>query len=359
MLLHRSRRCWTSTSPHFATRTIPNSRLLSSAPVLYSESGSRKQYTPQDVQLPPYQGHCVDVSIIDGGITHMLSQMLVHPAPKQQKYLRLADYSFLIESSHRRQKALFDLGFMANVTERMPPVLKTAFTNTANPIMKIESIHDVPTLLQTHHIPLSTINTIIWSHSHLDHTGDPSVFPPSTSLTVGPGFTTSCLPGYPTNPDSIILDSALANRDLNEISFAAPTATSTTTIGGFRAVDFFHDGSFWLLECPGHTGHHLGALARTTEDSFLLRDKSGGSFYGLAPLLQEDLVQAEETLEKLRAFDARDDVLVVLAHDASLLDVVDVFPRKANGWRRKGWGEKGRWGFLREMEREVEGGGDW
>ncbi|KAG8630139.1 hypothetical protein KVT40_001758 [Elsinoe batatas] len=356
MLLHRSGRCWTSTRPRIATRTILNSRLLSSTPVMRSESGSKKQYAPQDVHFPQYQGHCVDVSIIDGGITHMLSQMLVHPAPKQQKYLRLADYSFLIESRHRRQKALFDLGFMANVMERMPPVLKPAFANIADPIMKIESIHDVPTVLQTHRIPLSTINTIIWSHSHLDHTGDPSVFPPSTSLTVGPGFTTSCLPGYPTNPNSIILDSALANRELHEVSFTAPA--TPMTIGGFRAVDFFHDSSFWLLECPGHTGHHLGALARTTADSFLLRDKPGVSFYDLAPLLQEDLAQAEETLEKMRAFDARDDVLVVLAHDASLLDVVDVFPKMANGWREKGWGVKGRWGFLREMEREVDAGGD-
>ncbi len=43
-------------------------------------------------------------------------------------------------------------------------------------------------------------------------------------------------------------------------------------IGDFRAVDFFGDGSFYLLDTPGHAVGHLAGLARTTSnpDTFIL-----------------------------------------------------------------------------------------
>lgn len=77
--------------------------------------------------------------------------------------------------------------------------------------------------------------------------------------------------------------------------------------------------------------------------------KSDKAIYKLVPFLQEDANMAQETLEKLKAFDGRDDVMVVLAHDASFLDVLDFFPRSINDWMAKGWNEQARWLFLREI----------
>lgn len=34
----------------------------------------------------------------------------------------------------------------------------------------------------------------------MDHSGDPSTFPGSTALVVGPGFKEALLPGYPSDP---------------------------------------------------------------------------------------------------------------------------------------------------------------
>lgn len=45
------------------------------------------------------------------------------------------------------------------------------------------------------------------SHWHWDHIGDPSSFPPKTSLVVGPGFKKTMLPGYPANEASPIRES--------------------------------------------------------------------------------------------------------------------------------------------------------
>ena len=53
-----------------------------------------------------------------------------------------------------------------------------------------------------------------------------------------------------------------------------------------------------------------------------------------------------ETIAKVQALDAREDVLVVMAHDQSLMDVVRFWPERANGWLREGWKGRGLWGFL-------------
>jgi hypothetical protein len=57
-----------------------------------------------------------------------------------------------------------------------------------------------------------------------------------------------------------------------------------------------------------------------------------------------------ESVSKMTEFDARDDVFIVIAHDASILDVVDVFPKRANAWKEKGWKEESQWRFLADYK---------
>lgn len=88
------------------------------------------------------------------------------------------------------------------------------------------------------------IGSIVWSHYHWDHIGNVALFPPSTSLYVGPGFKTEprLLPGFPDDPYSLVPADAFVGRDVVEPDFA-----DGLKIGGFRAHDFFGDGSFYLL----------------------------------------------------------------------------------------------------------------
>lgn len=173
-------------------------------------------------------------------------------------------------------------------------------------------------------------------------------------------------------------------------------------IGGMRAIDYFRDGSFYLLDAPGHAVGHLNALVHTTvkPDTFMLLGGDvalhgsqlrpsrylslpetialdsgftcpGHLFTALhshacatEPLMHinpdkssmtYDIDKANATLRKVMEFDADERVFVVIAHDYTLLDVVDFLPKEANGWKVKGWKEKGRWTFLRDFGGAIEG----
>lgn len=54
-------------------------------------------------------------------------------------------------------------------------------------------------------------------------------------------------------------------REVNELSFSQ----FNLEFGDLKALDYFDDGSFYLLSAPGHAIGHLNALARTTENTFI------------------------------------------------------------------------------------------
>ena len=175
---------------------------------------------------------------------------------------------------------------------------------------------------------------------------------------------------------------------------------STMEIGNLRAIDFFGDDSLYFLDAPGHAVGHINALARTSRDTFIFM--GADSFHhpaalrpsdrvplpasitvpGLMPspcpgeLFENvhpcsnpsrtpfvkvgekspaiDLAAARSTLHKIETFDADDNVFVIAAHDWSLKDVIELYPRRANDWKTKGWKEAGRWRFLADFQKAID-----
>ncbi|EKG09720.1 hypothetical protein MPH_13242 [Macrophomina phaseolina MS6] len=253
----------------------------------------------------------------------------------------------------------------------------------------VQTQKDAIDVLEEHGIDAAEIKSVIWSHWHCDHVGDTTRLPISTELVIGAGFLQTMTPGYPTNPSSLFLESDYKRgREVREIDFS--THPNSLKIGAFSAVDFFGDGSFYLLSTPGHAIGHMCGLARTTPNSFILTggDASHHSgelrpspflplpdsvepspyssppfqlgtfcpgaliqemahplrsrtkpFYELAPtgMPTFELETAQKTVEELGEFDGDDNVSVVIAHDAKLKEVVDFFPKPANAWMEKGW----------------------
>lgn len=187
-------------------------------------------------------------------------------------------------------------------------------------------------------------------------------------------------------------------RKVREIEF-----NKDNRIGQYPSYDLFGDGSFYILDVPGHAIGHISVLARTTPDTFVFMGGDvchfGGSYRptAYAPLpatippgvtLDErfsspcpcsiftachrdpdnartspfyqvtqnpkgwyiDPVVAQQSVFRLEEFDADDDVFVCVAHDGGLIPVVEWFPDGTlNDWKAKGWKEKSKWGFLNEL----------
>ncbi|PGG99237.1 hypothetical protein AJ79_08629 [Helicocarpus griseus UAMH5409] len=200
-----------------------------------------------------------------------------------------------------------------------------------------------------------------------------------------------------------------SGRSLRQIAFTTP---DTLQIGPFRAHDFFADGSFYLLDVPGHAVGHMCGLARTTPTSFVLLGADACHFPGsLRPSIYHPLpdtipgldrtlpspcpcelfmdchpaateeekrtrpyysvstepgsvyvdpAAANESVRGLMELDGSEDVLVCLAHDPGLFEVLPLLndnPKAEIGdWKGKGLKEVTRWMFLNELPRGGKAG---
>ncbi|KAI8711295.1 Lactamase-B domain-containing protein [Fusarium sp. LHS14.1] len=176
----------------------------------------------------------------------------------------------------------------------------------------------------------------------------------------------------------------LRNKTLEELDFNAGT---TVDIGPFKGVDFFGDGSFYIVNAPGHTLGHIYALTRTTTspDTFLfmradswhhnaedrpscfrriprtLHLEPSVALNPIAGLIFKnhlqfadyvyDVAEAKVTITKLQHLDSFDNVFVVLAHDDAICPIVPLFPTTMNDWKSQGWHDKCRWAFLKDFRR--------
>lgn len=315
------------------------------------------------------------------------------PNIKGHTHLSIPAFSFLIEHPSKKL-ILFDLGVRKDHENYSPRILSRLKEGG----WKIAVKQGVREQLEAHGVDGKDIDAIIWSHWHWDHVGDASTFDKHTALVVGPGFKDAFTPGYPTTKDCPILESDYEGRELKEIAF-----DQGLKIGRFRAFDYFGDGSFYLLDSPGHAIGHLCGLARvtTSPSTFVLMGgdschhggefrpsayrqipssifpnpldnksktpcpgslfddlyRDGDSkkpFYAVAEDMAHNHAEAEETIDKVIEADGHDEVFVVMAHDHSLLSVVDFFPKYATDFKSKGWAEEGRWLFLKDFAEAVK-----
>ncbi|KAJ9606672.1 hypothetical protein H2200_008680 [Cladophialophora chaetospira] len=302
----------------------------------------------ENFEVPP--GEVASVRIIDSttSISRVPTSYLMEPAmPGFDTMNNLPTWVFLVESPSG-QKAVFDLGVRPDWENMAPDVVYKLHKGG----WEIRAEKNVVEILREHKIDPEEINSVIWR-----------------------------------------------GRSLREIDFKS---ASDLQIGSFSAFDFFGDGSFYLLDTPGHAVGHLAGLARTTKnpDSFILmggdlchhggeirpsrfmpipqeifphpfeikssspcpgaifeslkgRQNCGetGSFF--YPTIGLDIPEAISTIRKTQVADCRDDIFFVYAHDKSLRGVVDFFPKSANEWKQKGWAKALKWSFLEDFKSSV------
>lgn len=304
-------------------------------------------------------------------------------------------FSFLIEHPSKKP-ILFDLGIRKD-WQALPSYPK--FVEMG---WEINVEKDVATILKDNGVDVDggAIPSIVWSHHHWDHVGDASTFPQSTELIVGRGFKEAHMPGYPKRQNSTLLETDFEGRYVREVDFEKDG--KGLKIGRFNAFDYFGDGSFYLLDTPGHSIGHMCGLARTTPDTFvfmggdashhggefrptqylplpkelkpsplkrrkpvcpghLLQDihphnAADKPFYYVTKSFAHDKEVADWTIDGLGEFDAHENVLLLTAHDDAVVDPpqIQFYPKTLNEWHAQDIGKKVKWLFLGDFEDAVE-----
>ncbi|KAF1849263.1 Metallo-hydrolase/oxidoreductase [Cucurbitaria berberidis CBS 394.84] len=334
------------------------------------------------------------------------SKGFIQPTLRGFEILNLTSITFLVEHPQLHKKVLFDCGARKDF-ENFSPRIKERLNLNVKGLRIEKDVHDI---VQEAGVPLDELDAMIWSHWHWDHHGAPEKYPQHVEVVVGQGFKENFMPGYPTLPNAIFLDANFEGRAVREINFS-----DEFKIGNFRAHDYFGDGSFYLLDTPGHAIGHMCGLARTTPATFVFLGGDichfGGSFrpsskialpnqvpnehldshlphpcpcsmftevhpagssspasqtspfFEVTSFAQSAYLNREEaarSIRELQRFDEHPDILVCIAHDPTLIKVLPFLnnqPEKdLKDWKERGLKQKAQWGWLNELPRNGKPG---
>ncbi|KAF7323960.1 Metallo-beta-lactamase superfamily protein [Mycena kentingensis (nom. inval.)] len=304
------------------------------------------------------------------------------PILPSHEHVSMPILAFLVEHKATGNRIMFDLGIRSDIENANP--------HTAVLMQKLISRPDKDVIDQMEAIGVEreSIKTVIWSHTHFDHIGDMTKLPASTNIVIHRDME---LETWDKKPSSILLPSDIAGHNITRIDFTA----SPLKLGSFDAFDYFGDGSFYLLDVPGHQLGHMGALARVTPTTFLFLGGDAAHHPGLlrptaqlhanypfpasaSPSISEDhfgsgdftarttpLLTTADTGGKfhadaaatqrsvlgITAFDGNPDVWTLCTHDDSLRPFFEDegYPVQLDKWKAQGWKEKTMWAFLDEQ----------
>ncbi|KAG9188147.1 hypothetical protein G6011_02070 [Alternaria panax] len=242
----------------------------------------------------PHTGACVELALLDGGsFVGDLSRM--HAG--ESGTFRMYNWAFYI--SHQGRHFLWDLG-LDEVREPRAKGIIRVFSN----------------------------------HAHWDHSRPISHVFPNAKAYFGPGTRAACQPGHMKDPslqwDGRFFDPEHSTEKWDELQ------GEWKSFGPFeRALDYFGDGSFWILDAPGHMPGNVAAAARLQDGEWVMlgsdcchsRDLLDGmreiaEFQGpgaVSMSLHTDLASAKDTIAKIRLLETNFGVHTALAHDASWL----------------------------------------
>ncbi|KAL2205512.1 Metallo-hydrolase/oxidoreductase [Sarocladium strictum] len=285
-------------------------------------------------KLPGHDGPGVKLHLLDGGSFSTGNLKLLHKNAPSEPF-RMYDWCFLIHHKPSDRYVMWDLGCSDDYSVYTPWVNKCMlpYANIVGPLRPLQE--------QLEHlgVRVSQIDSVLFSHAHWDHCRPISKEFPKAKAYFGPGTKYFCSPGH--------LESGQPSEEIEWDGkwFGSPqhvTETWSELEGSWvpwgpfeRTLDFFGDGSLWILEAPGHMPGNLAAavklqgtnewvllgsdcchsmaLLRGTEEIATYTDGNGEA----VAYLQRDLPAARKTIDKIRKLEADYGVHIALAHDAT------------------------------------------
>ena len=291
----------------------------------------------------------VSVHALNAGHLTIPERFFIVPADPEAK-TTVPSLSFLVQHKDQAGKLtriVFDLGMRRDLG-LYPKVLQDHLANRK----PVDTEPDVVATLAEGGLGVSDIDYVIFSHVHYDHVGLPKDFTdPKTRFIIGPGAH-DLLSGKTQHDlgSHMVFESDLlpAERTI-ELPFPDSTNSGSSEyswapLDSFpHAIDFFKDGSVYIVNAPGHLPGHINLFCRISEkptrficlagdachDVRLLRGERDIATWtddtGKYCCIHVDIPSTKETLARLRAAlndgiklegnAERAQVEVVLAHD--------------------------------------------
>ncbi|KAK7050823.1 hypothetical protein VNI00_004934 [Paramarasmius palmivorus] len=250
----------------------------------------------------PNQPYCT-ISALQAGIIEFKLDMLLDNAQPGSK-LDAPSLSFLVQHSTNDKKMLVDLGLRQDYENYTPiDALTCKNWNVRVPQDVVDSLHKGGS-----------------EPSQID-----------TTFLVGADAQTLFQPGYPADPNSAFASDLFPG---DRTIFLDAQSKEWRKVGPFeRTLDFYGDGSLFIVDAPGHLPGHINVLVRTSPDggwvllagdsahhwnvitgeSHVAHDVPGSPFPGGCPNVDSEA--AEVHLSCIRKFLEEEGTKVIIAHD--------------------------------------------
>ncbi|KAK1226483.1 hypothetical protein PQX77_010567 [Marasmius sp. AFHP31] len=268
----------------------------------------------------PTQAYC-DVSALEAGIIHLPTERFIHDG-KPGEVVVAPSLSFLLRHAKTGHKFIFDLGLRKD-WENYPP----SIVRYVEQVFRLDIPQDVCESLKRGGLSPDDVDVVCLSHLHFDHIGDTRPFQGRSTFLVGGPAKRLVTPGYPADPDSGFAGDLLPAGRTEFLDME-----NWKPLGPFpRALDYYGDGSLYIVDAAGHLPGHINVVARTSSDGGWLL-LAGDSAHHWRLITGEsqiadnisgyigrcahvDKKAAEEHINRLRAFMQLPRTRILLAHD--------------------------------------------
>jgi len=194
-----------------------------------------------------------DVSALEAGKVDLPEKFYVND-PEFNRFHRCPSLSFLLRHQPSGKLIVFDLGLRKDY-ENYPPSVVDRIKDT----FTIKVDQDAKESLIKGGVDPTKVGHVILSHLHWDHVGDNSAFTTATFV-LGDEGRPLLSPGFPGDPESRYTAETAPEGRTQWVS-----STDWKPIGPFPlALDFFGDGSIYLIDAAGHLPGHLNLLVRNS-----------------------------------------------------------------------------------------------